>query len=242
MRGMELQDAVARAQQASRAGTAVVEELVRGPEVTVNAFSVDGVFHPLTVTDRETARLPAFGVALAHVWPSAHADEQAVEVARRAAEALGIENGPTYTQIRLGWDGPRVIELAARLGGGHDAELCRAALGVDLNGLAIAAALGEPIDPLRPEPQVGGAVTQFLVAPEGRLVSTGGEEDARAVEGVVDVRAYRSPGHEFGPFRTGSDRAGAVLAVGATREEALARARCAADLIRFEVTDAEAVV
>ena len=238
-RGMELPDAVARAQRASRAGVALVEELVDGPEVTVNALSVDGVFHPLTVTDRETARPPAFGVALAHVWPSRHAGERAVEVARRAAEALGIENGPTYTQLRLGWDGPRVIELAARLGGGHDAELCRAALGVDLNALALASALGEPVEPPRPKAQVGGAVTRFLVPPQGRLAATEGVGAASAIEGVVDVRVYRSPGHELGPFRTGSDRAGAVLAVGASREEALARARRASDLIRFVVSDAE---
>ena len=45
--------------------------------------------------------------------------------------------------MRLGPDGPRVIELAARLGGGHDAELVEVVTGVDLNGLAIAAALGE---------------------------------------------------------------------------------------------------
>jgi biotin carboxylase len=238
-RGMQLADAVARAEEASRNGIALVEELVDGPEVTVNAFSLDGAFHPLTVTDRETARPPAFGVALAHVWPSKHADERAVDIARAAAEALGIQNGPTYTQIRLGWDGPRVIEVAARLGGGHDAELCHAALGVDLNGLALAAALGEPVEPPRPDPQVGGAVTRFLVPPEGRLVATYGEEEARAVEGVVDVRLYRSRGHDFGPFRTGSDRAGAVLAVGGSREEALARARRATDLIRFVVSDAE---
>ena len=30
----------------------------------------------------------------------------------------------------MGPDGPRVGELAARLGGGHDAELCDAAVGV----------------------------------------------------------------------------------------------------------------
>jgi len=75
----------------------------------------------------------------------------------------------------------------------------------------------------------------FLVPPEGRLVATEGEDDARAVEGVLDVRLYRSPGHEFGAFRAGSDRAGAVLAVGESREEALARARRATDLIRFQV-------
>ena len=62
-----------------------------------------------------------------------------------------------------------------------------------------------------------------------------GAEEARAVEGVQDVRVYRAPGHVFGPFRRGADRAGAVLAVGDSREEALQRADEAARLIRFKV-------
>ena len=121
----------------------LAEEYVDGPEVTVNAVSLDGRFVPLAVTDRLTADPPAFGVALAHAWPSVHDVEPVVAVARAAVEALGIRNGPSYTQLRLASGGPVVMEVAARLGGGHDAELCFAATGVDLNGLAVAAALGE---------------------------------------------------------------------------------------------------
>ena len=66
----ELAPALAHAAEASRTDAVLVEELAEGPEVTVNAFSVDGVFQPLTVTDRLTAEPPAFGVALAHAWPS----------------------------------------------------------------------------------------------------------------------------------------------------------------------------
>ncbi|MGH3019918.1 MAG: ATP-grasp domain-containing protein, partial [Gaiellaceae bacterium] len=134
----DLARAIAAALEESRSAVVMVEELVPGPELTVNAFSLDGVFHPLTVTDRITGDGPAFGVALAHAWPSEHAVEDAVDAARRAAEAVGVANGPTYTQVVLGPGGPRVMELAARLGGGHDAELCRLALGIDLNGLALA--------------------------------------------------------------------------------------------------------
>jgi biotin carboxylase len=232
----ELPEAITRAIDESRSGVALVEEVVDGPEVTVNAFSLRGEFHPLTVTDRLTAEPPAFGVALAHVWPS-EAGAQAAEVARAAVEALGIENGPTYTQLRIGPDGPQVIEVAARLGGGHDAELAKLALGVDLNGLALDAALGQPIwsAALRDVPQVGGAVVRFLVPPEGVLQEVEGTEEAGAVEGVQDVRIYREPGHVFGPFRRGADRAGAVLATGDSRGEALERADEAARLIRFKV-------
>jgi biotin carboxylase len=234
-----LAEAVREAVAASRSRLALVEELVPGPEVTVNAFSVDGVLHALTVTDRLTAEPTAFGVALAHVWPSeTEGADQAVAVARRAAEALGIANGPTYTQLRIAPAGPRVVELAARLGGGHDAELCAAALGVDLNGLALAAALGEPVATPRPEPRVGGACVRFLVAPPGELARVDGVEEASAAPGIRMVRIYRRRGAVQGPLRTGADRAGAVLAVGDSRGEALGRAARAADSIRFETADA----
>jgi biotin carboxylase len=235
----ELAGAIRAARDASRSGPVLVEELVEGPEVTVNGLSVGGSFHPLTVTDRMTADPPAFGVALAHVWPSPH---DVADLARQAAEALGISDGPTYTQVRVGPDGPRVIELAARLGGGHDAELCEAALGVDLNGLALSAALGEEVEAPKAEPQAGGACVRFLVAREGTLDGVRGIDDAEAVEGVLWARVYRRPGHVFGRLRIGSDRAGALLAVGASRDEALGRAADAASRIRFDVVDAGVAV
>jgi biotin carboxylase len=233
--------AVELAVSESRTGLAVVEELVPGPEVTVNAFSVGGRFYPLTTTDRLTADPPAFGVALAHVWPSQHPVEGAVAVARQAADALGIAGGPTYTQVRLGPDGPRVMELAARVGGGHDAELCKAALGVDLNGLVLSAALGEPLEVPGAQP-AGGACVRFLVAPAGTLTEVAGLEEALRVDGVLDARVYRGPGWVFGPLLRGADRAGFVLARGESREDALERAGRAAEAIRFHTADAEALV
>jgi biotin carboxylase len=234
--------AVELALDASRSATLIVEEHVAGREVTVNGFSLDGRFRPLTVTDRLTADPPAFGVALAHVWPSELEPPQiaaAIEVAGAAASAVGVANGPTYTQVLVAPDGSvRVGELAARLGGGHDAELAEAATSVSLNDMAISAAFGEDVSPPRVEPRVGGAVTRFLVAPAGVLESVAVPDD---LDGVLRVRIYREPGYVVPPLRHGSDRAGAVLAVGTSREEALARADAAAARIRFEVAAAGAL-
>ena len=121
-----------------------------------------------------------------------------------------------------------MLELSARFGGGHDAELCHAALGIDLDGLALSAALGEPVSDrrLRPRRRVGAACVRFLAGdgePEGL-------EHAASIRGVQWVRAYR-----------GSDRAGAVLATGSTRDEALERATRAAECIRFLAADAQVV-
>ena len=229
----------------SRSSVVLVEELVPGREITVNAFSVDGHFTPLTVTDRLVAEPPAFGVALAHVWPSSLAPEQigaAVDAARGAAEAIGVRQGPTYTQVVVGERGAHVVELAARLGGGHDAELCAAVLGVDPNELALSAALGEAVDESRlvPETRTGGGIVRFLEPEPGELTEVLGVGDAEALEGVEWVRIYPEPGTVLGPLRRGSDRVGAVLATGASREQAVERAGRAADCVRFVVSNAPA--
>jgi biotin carboxylase len=134
------------------------------------------------------------------------------------------------------------VEVAARLGGGHDAELVEAATGVALNDMAIDAALGRDAGDIQvsiDHPLVGGAVTKFLVAPPGVLESV---EVPDGLDGVIRVRIYREPGFVFTPLRRGADRAGAVLAVGDSREQALARAEAAAQRIRFVTADAGALV
>lgn len=216
----ELQEAVRVALRASRSGRCLVEELAQGPEVTVTAFSNAGRFHPLTVMDR----LPR-----AHVWPS-HWGGSATEVAEAATRALGVENGPSSTQLRIGPEGPKVVELGARLGGGHDAELCEAALGVDLNGLALSAALGEEIDPqqLAGRPRVAGACVYFVAGEPGEPE---GLEQAAACPGVEWVQVYAGR----------SGRRGAVLATGITREQALEWAARAAECVRFRTVHAEAL-
>ena len=235
-RSDELAGAIERARSAARNGAALVEELVDGPEVTVIGVSAGGAFTALAVTDRVVADPPAYGVALAHVWPSEAADVATLSATvSRALGALGVEHGPSYTQLRIGPEGPKVIEVAARLGGGHDAELVEAATGVDLNGLAIDAAVGDELVLSQHKVGVGGAVTRFLVAPPGVLDHVDVPEN---LPGVRRVRIYREPGYVFAPLRRGSDRAGAVLATGDSRAEALARADAAADRIRFVTADA----
>ena len=211
----ELRDAIRSALRASRIGLCLVEEVVPEPVVTVSGFCRGGAFRALTACDR----LP-----LATVWESEHATA-ATAVASRAVHALGIRDGPAVVQLQVGAGGPRVVEVGARLGGGHDAELCEAAVGVDLNKLALAAALGEPIESHRLEParRAGGACVRFL---DG----VGEPEGLAAATAVADVEWARVYGD--------SDRAGAILATGPTPGEALERATRAAECIRFSAPHA----
>jgi hypothetical protein len=102
-----------------RKGRRLAEETPGGAEVTVTAWSSAGVFTPLL----------GAGVA--------------ARLAAHAAEALGVEHGLTSTRLRLGPDGPRVVELRTDVSD-REAELCRLLLGIDVHSLALDAALGRP--------------------------------------------------------------------------------------------------
>ena len=218
-----LEAALKRAREGSRSGRVVLEQFVPGREVTVNGFCVHGRHVVVGVNDREHFE-GVHGVARRHVYPALDGEPAAV-VATAAVRALGIADGPTYVQVMMGPDGPRIMEVAARLGGGHDSELLLSTTGVDLAAAAVRAALGWEVDPaaLEPHPRCAGVI-EFLHAPEGRL---------EAAEGPQCARFYHPMGHVYGPLRIATDRAGYVLCTGASREEALASARSAVAQVRF---------
>ena len=66
-------------------------------------------------------------------------------------------------------------------------------------------------------------------------------ERAAAIDGVRGIRVYRKPGYIFRDLRRASDRAGAILATGDTRAEALAAADEAAARIDFVTAAVEAL-
>ena len=129
------------------------------------------------------------------------------------------------------------MEVAARVGGGHDAELCAAATGVDLNAMAVAFALGEDADvsPLHAFGRRVGRRSCSSCRRVGRLAAVEGVTEAEALPGVRWARVYRRPGQVLEPLRRGADRAGAVLTTGDDRDEALERGRRAADAVRFRI-------
>jgi hypothetical protein len=103
---------------ADRKGRRLAEEAPGAAEVTVTAVSANGEFEPLLGSG-----------------PAAH-------VARRAVQALGIEDGVTSTRLRLGVDGPRVADVRADPSD-REVELCRLLLGIDVYGLVLDAARGQ---------------------------------------------------------------------------------------------------
>lgn len=130
----------------SRGGDIVVEEYMEGPEVSVETLSVDGECHIIQITDKLTTGAPYF-VEMGHSEPSELPEDVKIkisEVASTAVKAIGITNGPSHTEIKVTKDGPKIVELGARLGGDNiTTHLVPLSTGVDMVECCIKIALGE---------------------------------------------------------------------------------------------------
>jgi biotin carboxylase len=218
----------------------VVEEWIEGREYSVNGWVEDGRLASYCVTERITVpgRRP-LGVMIAEVYPSGLNDEDCARVigeARRGARALGHLRGPCYSQVALGPRGCFLLETAARLGGGFDADVTKLASGVDLYDRVLGVALGDPA--LEGQgaiaPAHAGAIAKFFVARPGKVTAVEGLEAARAVAGVDDAEVFVPVGGRVLPLTDSAKRAGYALTHGATRAEAIGRADGALARIRVE--------
>lgn len=219
---------------------AVVEEWLEGREYSVNGWIEDGRLASYCVTERLTVpgRKP-LGVMVAEVYPSglSAADEaRVVEEARRGAAALGHARGPCYSQVALGERGCFLFETAARMGGGFDGDVTRLASGVDLYNRLLGVAFGDAaLERQGPAGATyGGAIAKFLVARPGAVRAVRGLEEARALPGVADAQVFVPAGGRVLPLTDSAKRAGYVLAHGAGRAEATARADAALALLALD--------
>lgn len=182
----------------SKSGSVLVEEYMEGPEVSVETISINGQCHVIQITDKHTTGPPYF-VEYAHSQPSVlnmDTQEKIGRVAVAANKAIGIENGPSHTEIKITSDGPKIVEIGARLGGGNIAtHLIPLSSGVNVVGICIKLAMGERIitDELLHTIKKA-AVVKFLHEKNGTIKSIEGVENAREVLGVKEVSILKQPG------------------------------------------------
>ena len=172
----------------SRNGDVVVEEYMEGPEVSVETLAVNGTCHVIQITDKLTTGAPHF-VEMGHSQPSQLSldiQKRIKEVAIFANKAIGIKSGPSHTEIIVTKDGPKIVELGARLGGDCiTTHLVPLSTGINMVECCIKIALGEQPDIISKLNK--GSAIRYFEQHSGIVKEVIGIEKAKLAKGVVDV-------------------------------------------------------
>lgn len=229
-------------------GHAIVETFYAGPEINVTAAVVAGQVTILSLSNRITAASPHFGIAVEHVFPPDISDRQASEVEAAsvmAIRAIGLENGIAYPQIVVGENGPRVIEIAARIPGGFMREVGMYRSGIDMIDAAIQLAMGcsfslNDLVKIDPIPALSVLFMTELDYPiTNRPVSDiEGIEHAANSRDILSVDINAEIGRMLPTLNSSAARFGAILAKGEDRDEARKNSRRALSEISIQFVDA----
>ena len=220
----------------ARHGRVIIEEYLKGNEVSVEVMVVDGKVNILQITDKLTTGAPHF-VEMGHSQPSRHPLEtqKAIkDLAAQACNAVGIDQGPAHVEMMVTERGPVMIELGARMGGDNiTTALVPLSTGIDMVKATIDVALGNTPD-IEPKCLCGSAI-RYLEAPEGIIASITGVEEAKQMPHVKDVIMTKAVGDPSTPIHCSNDRIGSVIAQAATAEEAVKACEKAMKLIKIEI-------
>ena len=232
----DLEEVYKYSTQYSRSGEALVEEFMEGPEVSVESYTINGEPHIITITDKMVTELPFF-VELGHTEPSRLTPEQQEDikkVADAAIRAIGMQNGPNHTEIKVTPSGAKLVEIAARLGGDFiTSRLVPLSTGVDMVECSFATLLEEEVKYQNTISQ--GSAIRFIQGEKGILFVIDGVEAALEMPGVQEVELYMRPGDHIKRPENSSDRVGHVIAIGKDADEAAHNAEAALAAIHVQV-------
>ena len=232
----ELDDAYTYSVEHSRDGKVIVEEYLQGSEVSVEVIVLNGKANILQVTDKLTTGAPNF-VEMGHSQPSRFVGEtlaQIHDVAARACAAVGITNGAAHVEMMATKDGPKMIELGARMGGDCiTTHLVPLSTGIDMVEAVIDMALGQEPNLTRTL-HCGSAIRYFSV-PCGKIQGIYGVDEALSVPGVKEVTLTKSVGDEVTSIHSSTDRVGMVIAQAPTADEAIEICDNAKTRVKFDI-------
>jgi len=222
-------------------GSVMVEEFIPGSWVRTETVVVHGRTTTLALSDCHYEPCDRFapfvvegGSELPSRLPPAVLDRITGLVAE-AARTLGVQHGTVQGDLVVGPRGPVLVDMIAHLPGGY---LCTHEIplstGINFVAAAIRLALGEEPEAaaLRPRWTGGVARRHFFPSP-GTVVAVRGIAEAATGEGVALHEVGVVPGARVSGMTSRMRPAGVVIAVGDTREQAVARADAAVARVRI---------
>ncbi len=249
----EMKKAIAEIRSISKVPEFLLEEFLSGTEHSIEGIVMEGQVFWAGLSDRNYDKkhiYPPYFLEDGDTMPTmldAETVKKLEQAATSAVHALGIDWGPVKGDVIIdGQKGLKALEMAARLSGDY---FCYETIplhnGINLLEAVMDLALGLPVDPESLKPRYNRGVALRYVWPRpGRVVSIEGIEEAGKIPGVHFVNFEPrwkniGVGSVIPPAKSMGERVASVMAVGATRENALTIAEQAVGKIRIETQESD---
>ena len=218
----ELNTAFENAVKFSRTGTAVVEEFIDGPEISVDVYVENGKAHVLSVSQLDKIPEKDKFVIFRSKYPSFMTEDlklQIEKIAGQIANAFNLKNSPMLIQMITDGENAYVLEFSARTGGGEKFIMIEKISGFDVIKAVVDLTLGElpTVNKERPEKQF--FATEFIYCTPGVFDHLENFEELKQQGVIFEYYCFKSKGSSFDKIENSGDRIAGFSMVAKTQEE-----------------------
>lgn len=222
----------------SHSHTLILQEFLQGTEVGGEAFLHNKELKFCFITNKTITGSPHY-VPLGHSLPCKHNPDLITKIqeqVHQAALAVGIINGPVNFDIMLTDQGPKVIEIGARLGGTCLPAVVYHHSGIDSIAAAMAQALNEdPTSYLKKDKEQPVAAYLMTSPKAGSLETFSIPQDVHNHPEVIEYHVDKIKGDLITEFTCGADRIGHIICKGKSWEDAEKLAQDITHSFKFQI-------
>lgn len=223
----------------------LVEEYIVGREYALEGVMTHGALTTFTIFDKPDPLVGPYFEETIYLTPTQLGSAKYASIVaevERAARALGLFHGPVHAECRMTLDGiVYVLEVAGRPIGGLCSRVLRFQPGLaSLEEVLLRHALGEPIERFTRE-TAAAAVMMIPIPKRGLLKNVAGEDRAREIPGVEDVRITAKMDQSLEMLPEAGSYLGFIFARGEIAEHAERAVRAAHAALVFQIDDEIAV-
>ena len=231
----ELEDAFAVAVQLSRTKTAIVEEYISGPELSVDVYVEDGIAHVLSVTNSEKIAADDKFVIFRAKYPAvanAAITQQIRDIAQQIADAFQLKDTPMLIQLINDGQNVYVLEFSARTGGGVKYQLIKRISGFDVISAVVDLTMGcKPHVDIQP-PESRYISNEFIYCWPGEFDHLEGFEELKQQGVLTDYFLFKWQGAVFEGVENSGDRVAGFTIQANDVNELLRKHQLAAQMLK----------
>jgi len=178
----------------------LVEGFLDGHEISVDALVQDGNVLVTGIADQERMPLPYF-VQVSERMPYLCGAEEEMHIhtlVHDTVHAVGVTNSPVHVEIMLTANGPRIVEIACRMGSDNIHDSVYKTTGIHLMEEAARIAMGEKIT-AKPERNGHYAMQYILPEQSGVFERIDIPQELRDDPDVTEIEVTAKPGESVSP-------------------------------------------
>ncbi|MFA9556549.1 ATP-grasp domain-containing protein [Evansella sp. AB-rgal1] len=182
--------------------TYLLEEFMKGEEVSVESVSYNGETTILGVTDKSITGTPYF-IESGHMFPTQLSEKThtvVTQFVRDSLKAVGFDHGIAHTEVKITDKGPRIVEINPRTAGNYIVELIQRVTGIDLLEAFVNLALGKKPEITSKDSGIASAAVMFIVPPQsGTISQLKGIESLKSDEHIARYKVESCIGKHIAP-------------------------------------------